>query len=252
MTYSVQVSNIASTTSDQTLHDFFTFCGSITRVEHDKSSQTATIHFEKSAAAKTALMLNGGTLDGSILGVASSGVRADSPSEDPVASGSGTSAGEHIHQEDKPRSGIAAEYLAKGYELGEPILQKAIDMDKQHGISTRFINYFRQFDAMVGSKVPGPEPTLSEAALHKSQTLNEKYHVTERSNTYYEKAVASSVGQKVYAFWTTTTKQVIDIHEEATRIKEAHKAAGTSAVPTSDTVPPAAIPGASIPSGSKA
>ncbi len=50
---------------------------------------------------------------------------------------------------------------------------------------------------MVGSKVPGPETTLSEAALHKSQTLNQKYHVTERSNTYYEKAVTSSVGQKV-------------------------------------------------------
>jgi len=41
---------------------------------------------------------------------------------------------------------------------------------------------------------------------------------------YYAKAIASPLGQKVQSFYTTTSKQVMDIHEEARRIAEAHKA----------------------------
>lgn len=35
---------------------------------------------------------------------------------------------------------------------------------------------------------------------------------------YYSKAIRSPLGQKVRAFYTTTSKQVMDIHEEARRI----------------------------------
>ena len=37
--------------------------------------------------------------------------------------------GEHIDQSDKPRAGIAAEYLARGYTLSDQILQRAIELD---------------------------------------------------------------------------------------------------------------------------
>ena len=46
---------------------------------------------------------------------------------------------------------------------------------------------------------------------------------------YYTKAISSPFGQKVHSFYTTTSKQVMDIHEEALRIAEAHKAAERSA-----------------------
>jgi len=248
---SVHVSNIAPITTKKTLEDFFSFCGRITEIDHNADSKTATVHFEKDVAAKTALMLNGGTLDGSSLSVTSAtgtSTSAAAYNAEPVAGSSGeTHAYEGIHQEDKPRSGIAAEYLAKGYELGDPILQKAIEMDQQHGISTRFINWIKGLDTTIGSKVKGPETTLSEKAVNTGRSLEERTHVVQRANTYYEKALTHPYGQKVYAFWTTTTKQVLDIHEEALRIKETHQAAGTSAAPNQSTAPPAAVPGASIP-----
>jgi len=70
----------------------------ITSVDHEPSSTTATIHFEKASAAKTALMLNGGSLDGSHLEVTSD---AFSDSVDHDEHGDPT----HIDQSDKPKAG---------------------------------------------------------------------------------------------------------------------------------------------------
>ena len=104
------------------------------------------IHFEKASAAKTALMLNGGTLDGAHLSVTSP---TEHPDEDPAA---------HAHhhggppdQADKPRAGIAAEYLARGYTLSDQILQRAIELDQQHGISNRFLSYIQGLDTTLGA-----------------------------------------------------------------------------------------------------
>ena len=95
-------------------------------------------------------MLNGGTLDGAHLTITS-----DQAAE---AKEEGAHHGEHIDQSDKPRAGsecslpsprlergrstrswqqVAAEYLAKGYTLSDQILQRAIELDKQHGISNK-------------------------------------------------------------------------------------------------------------------
>ena len=41
---------------------------------------------------------------------------------------------------------------------------------------------------------------------------------------YYTRALGSSLGQRVRAFYTTTSKQIFDIHEEARRIADEHKA----------------------------
>lgn len=65
------------------------------------------------------LQLNGGSLDGAHLAVTS-----DTVHEDEEHDGS-----EHIEQSDKPRAGIVAEYLARGYTLSDQILQRAIEVD---------------------------------------------------------------------------------------------------------------------------
>lgn len=44
---------------------------------------------------------------------------------------------------------------------------------------------------------------------------------------YYSRAVQSPFGQKVFSFYTNTSKQIGDIHEEARRIADTHKTAGT-------------------------
>lgn len=77
------------------------FCGKITSIDFDESAKKATIHFEKPSAAKTALMLNSGTLEGSQLTVTSDVVHQDEETE--AAHHEGVPG-----QEDKPRAGSAS------------------------------------------------------------------------------------------------------------------------------------------------
>ncbi|KAI0629892.1 hypothetical protein C8Q77DRAFT_1139081 [Trametes polyzona] len=233
--YTIHVSGISDATTEQHLTDFFTFCGKITSVQYDKPNHTATIHFEKPSAAKTALMLNGGTLDGAHLTITSDQVHQDK--DDGAAHHEG-----HIDQADKPRAGIAAEYLARGYTLSDQILQRAIELDKQHGISNRFLSYIQSLDTKLGEKALGPEKTLSgkvqetlASATQQAKAVDEQKGITKTATDYYTRALSSPFGQKVKAFYTSTSKQVLDIHEEARRIAETQKhgaGAGSASAPT--------------------
>jgi len=244
-TYPVQVSNISPSTSEKALTDFFTFCGKIEKLDFNADSSVAQIYFTKPQAAKTALMLNGGTLDGNHLTVTSDSVAMDEP--DSHHSG-------HTHapyeQSDKPRAGIVAEILAKGYTLSDHVVHKAIEYDKQQGISTRFLLYIKGLDSAVGAKIGGPETTVSgkaREALAQSQarakSIDEQHRITSQAKDYYARAIKSPIGQKVLAFYTDLSKQVSDVHEEAVRIAanehEKEKAAeGTTSTPAEATAPP--------------
>jgi len=219
----VNVSGIAPSTTEAQLHDFFTFCGQISSIHRDKD--TATIAFEKSSAAKTALMLDGGNLDGSPLTVKSDVVHQDDhqpPGPD-----------EHHHdieQSDKPRAGIAAEYLSRGYNLSNNILERAIEMDNKQGISKRFLAYFKGLDKSVGHHTAGPGKTVSEqlqagmnAATQHAKVLDAQGGYSKSVHEYYSKAMASPLGHHVRKFYTTTSKQIVDIHEEARRISSQQK-----------------------------
>lgn len=54
---------------------------------------------------------------------------------------------------------------------------------------------------------------------------------------YYAKALASPLGQKVKAFYTTTSKQILDIHDEARRIADDQKANTATSEPAPAPVP---------------
>ncbi|PCH40352.1 hypothetical protein WOLCODRAFT_88638 [Wolfiporia cocos MD-104 SS10] len=212
-TYSVQVSGISPSTSEEHLSEFFSFCGKISAISYTPSTNSATIHFEKPTAAKTALMLNGGNLDGATLSVTS---EKEHPDEAP-SSHTG-----HIEQSDKPRAAIAAEYLAKGYALQDHVLQRAIELDNKHGISTQFLNYIQSLDTKLGEKTLGPDKTISghvqeriANATQQAKAIDEQKGYIKQASDYYSRAIASPFGQKVFSFYTTTSKQVLDIHEEA-------------------------------------
>ncbi|THH14008.1 hypothetical protein EW146_g6268 [Bondarzewia mesenterica] len=221
----VEVSDIAAATTEQQLHDFFTFCGKIESIEYNEKAtpKTATIHFEKPSAAKTALMLNGGTLDGAHLVVTSEVAHADEE-ETPHVEGA------PIEQSDKPRAGIAAEYLARGYVLSDHILHRAIQMDNERGISKRFLSYFHSLDSSLGNKALGPDQTISgkvastlQQATQQARTIDEQKGISKIASDYYTRALSSPFGQRVRDFYTTTSKQVLDIHEEARRIAAQHE-----------------------------
>ncbi|KAI7960030.1 hypothetical protein MJO29_005098, partial [Puccinia striiformis f. sp. tritici] len=210
----VNVSGISETTTEHSLNEFFSFCGKIKSIQ--RTEKSATIVFEKESAAKTSLMLDGGTLDNSVIQVtlpASSG-----SSETPA---SPTTPGEHdeLKQEDKPRSAIAAEYLAHGYILGDQAVAKAIALDQKHGISAKFSTYFHKIQERAAKAKPAT-PTLDATAAPLAAPAKGLSSLMGWSQQYYEKALASKHGAKVKEFYTTTSKQVLDVHSEATRIAE--------------------------------
>ncbi|KAG8761266.1 hypothetical protein FRC14_005553 [Serendipita sp. 396] len=259
MTFPVRVQQLSPTSSEKSIHDFFSFCGRIASIQFDASTHTATINFEKIQAAKTALMLNGGALDGATIHVSSDSV-ADEHHDDTTTHGVAGSAapeGSAYEQHDKPRAGIAAELLAKGYVLSETILGKAIEIDHKQGISTRFLNYIRGLDKTIGEKIGGPETTVSGKAKEvyaqghaQARSIDETHGISKQAGDYYSRAIASPFGVKVMEFYTGTKKQVQDVHEEALRIAAAEKeAAATSAATTAAHNPdaPAAVPTTSAP-----
>jgi len=228
MSYAVNVSGITQSTTEHQLQDYFSFCGRILKIDLHENGPTkaAVIHFEKPSAAKTALMLNGSLLGGGPLDVHSDTVHPDE--EDSEAT---DVLGAALDQSDKPRAGIAAEYLAKGYKLSDSILQRAIHLDAEKGISNRFLNYFHSLDSSIGTKALGPDQTLSgkvtstiQTATQHARNVDEQKGYSKVAEDYYTRALSSPLGQRVRSFYTSTSKQIFDIHDETRRIANEHKA----------------------------
>lgn len=211
MSSTVHVKGISSQTSEKEVRDFFSFCGkiqtlSVTPESGDaSSSQSASVTFEKETAAKTALLL-----DNTQLGPSQVHVTA-AQTLDQAAGGktAGQSDDEEIQQEEKPRSRVAAEMLAHGYNLSDQVITRALQLDQQHGISNRFTKALTDFDAKY-------------KASEKAQAADTKYGVSSRANqawlglnSYFEKAASTPTGQKLRAFYEQGQKQVLDVHNEA-------------------------------------
>jgi len=219
MTTTVHVSNILQSIEKERIHEFFSFCGKITEISVTPASsapdatQSATITFERDTAAKTALMLDGSQLDGSEIKVS----LAES------LDGLATEAEIHAHQEDellqedKPRSAILAEYLAHGYLIGDRAIEKGIELDKKHGITTRFTNYLTQ----INSRIHATDRAVAADNTYKiSDRANQGLNTIQR---YFETSLSTPTGQKVRDFYTQVHKQAMDIHNEAQRLKELKK-----------------------------
>jgi len=182
------------------------------------------IHFEKAPAAKTALVLSGGTLNDAHLTVASENVESDE--DEPQVHTPRAS----LDQTDKPRAAIAAEYLAKGYALSDHVLQRAIELDEKKGISKRFLDYIQSIDSALGQRALGPDQTISgkvqssvSGGISHAKAFDERKEVTKTVGDYYLRALNTPVGLKVHSFYTTTSKHVHDIHEEAKRLAGWHE-----------------------------
>ncbi|CDM27719.1 hypothetical protein DTO013E5_4431 [Penicillium roqueforti] len=249
----VHVSGISSTTSEKEVRDFFSFCGkivtlSITPVSGEADApKSATVTFEKEAAAKTALLL-----DQTQLGTSAVHVEATHNIEE-IGGSHVTDAEteareeEHIAQEDKPRSRIVAEYLAHGYVVSDNAIMKAIALDKKHGVSHRFTTALTNFDKKYN-------------ATERAKGIDNDYQISTKAangwrglSSYFEKALESPSGQKLRDFYVQTDKQVRDIHAEARRLADlkqgkteaAAAAPGPAAVAEPATEPaaqPAAVP----------
>jgi len=213
----VYVKNISSATSKKEVSDFFSFCGKISTIEITPSGegQDATVTFEKETAAKTALLLDNTQLGASHVQVTSATGSTDDDGSHFTQNAERDS--DEITQEEKPRSRIAAEYIAHGYVLGDQAIQKAIDLDNKHGVSNRFLSTLTNLDQKYH-------------ATDKAKSVDQSYGVTQKAasvfsglNSYYEKAAGTPTGQRLVNFYSQTSKQVQDIHAEARRLADLKK-----------------------------
>lgn len=210
----VYVKNISAQTSEKEIKEFFSFCGKITSIDVKEAGETkdATVMFEKSTAAKTALLL-----DHTQLGATQVSVSSDDTSEEEIYTQNVDRDTDEITQEEKPRSRIIAEYLAHGYVISDVAAQRAIDLDHKHGVSSRFMQTLQKLDTKY-------------KATDKAKGVDQTYGVTPKVNTllsglnsYYEKAAGTPTGQKLVNFYTQTSRQVLDIHNEARRLADIKK-----------------------------
>lgn len=218
----VHVSNISHRTTEKEVKDFFSFCGKITDIRVTPSSSapdatlSATVTFERDSAAKTALLLDNTQLGDSPVKVESTASLDEMTDRATTAHESDDN---EIRQEDKPRTTVLAEYLSHGYVIGDNVLQKALDLDDKHGITSKFTTYLQQLDAKLH-------------ATDKARAVDNTYKVTDKGaqaygvlGQYFETAMGTPTGKKVRSFYDVGSKQVLDIHAEARRLADSRKPA---------------------------
>jgi RNA recognition motif-containing protein len=218
----VYVKNISTATSEKEIKEFFSFCGKITSIQVEKTSATsqeAVVTFEKPTAAKTALLLDHTQLGANQVSVSTTHQGDDSDDHHYTSNDDRDS--DEITQEEKPRSRIIAEYLAHGYVISDAATQRAIELDQKHGVSDRFLSTLQKIDQKYN-------------ATDKAKGVDQTYGITQKATgvasslfntvmSYYEKAADTPTGQKLVNFYTQTSRQVVDVHNEAKRLAELKK-----------------------------
>lgn len=223
MATTIYIKNIGAQTADQEIKDFFSFCGKIATIDitTEADSKSATVKFEKDTAARTALLLNHTQLGGNEITVSSDEKISTPPHEASTATTTEDRSGSPVlSQEEKPRSRILAEVLAHGYVVADQGLQKAIALDEQHNISSRFVSTLKQLDERTH-------------ATDRAMAADASYGISSRATTlltglgsYFEKARDTPTGKRIVDFYTTSQRQVQDIHNEARRLAELKKEEG--------------------------
>jgi hypothetical protein len=233
MPHTVYVKNIPHDVSEEKTRDFFSFCGKVSSIslkpetDEPKSTQTATVTFDHVNAANTALLLDRTYFGSEQIQITAAHdldeiAKGHTTTADAVDDSVKTDREYHINQEDKPRSRIIAEYLAHGYTIGDIAIKRAIDLDHKHGVSQKFTAALHNFDSKY-------------KATDKARAVDANYGVSDTANagwqsihSYFEKALETPTGQRVRQFYTQSTKQVVDIHNEARRLADLKKSEGES------------------------
>ncbi|POR33867.1 Protein vip1 [Tolypocladium paradoxum] len=249
----VHVNNIAASTGDAEVKDFFSFCGKIAsfNVTAAGDTKTAEVTFEKETAMKTALLLNNTQLGPNHIAVTSAS-GGDGDNGAPLTRGAAERDSDSLTQEEKPRARIIAEYLAEGYIVGDAAIERAIELDSTHGVSNRFLATLQELDQKTHAST-------------RARATDQSYGISQRANTlftgigsYFEKASNTPTGKKIVKFYTDGARQAQDIHNEARRLADlkknehggsAYKAAGLERVfgkekekPHGDAAPTGAAP----------
>ncbi|CCH44667.1 hypothetical protein BN7_4236 [Wickerhamomyces ciferrii] len=237
---SILASNIPESVTKDKIHEFFSFCGKIDRIEnYDLSAQNNEVvyqvFFANESAVSTALLLNGAELGGSQVKVLPFNDGRNPTANDPPAyneplankqSQLGTVKppseeakslidqpgvnSDDIEQESKPKSTIFAEYLSHGYILGDQLIEKAVEHDKQNGYTDKFKKFLKDLDDKYHVQ-------------ETQQTIDQKYKISANLSRYFEKALNTGVGNKIHGFYSNVVNDSTEIHNEARRLADLKK-----------------------------
>jgi len=182
------------------------------KVTTEGQTKTATVTFEKETASKTALLLDHTKLGENEINVSSPvGATADDGAQ-PKHQAERDS--DEITQEEKPRARILAEYLAHGYVVADAGLNTAIALDEKHGVSSRFLKTIQGLDEKYH-------------ATDRAKTADKSYGISSRAThlfnglgSYFEKAGNTPTGKRIVKFYTDSSRQASDIHNEARRLAD--------------------------------
>lgn len=245
---SVLVSHVPKSISASKVEEFFAFCGSIKYVNAlsspDSKYNSFQIVFTSEKALDTALLLNDAELDGDSIIVTEEKLPEynEPPSgaipgdlDNKVQSDvikTGDNSYDDISQEEKPKLAILAQLLASGYKLSDDLIDRAIKIDNEKGISSKFKSFLRDLDSKY-LHTKDPDSSTSKN-LNKAQdqlnSLSASFQpYLHKLNHYFEKASASPYGIKVHRFYNQVAKEVKDVHAEATRLYNLKKSEKTSA-----------------------
>jgi len=156
-TLAVLVANLPTTADvEQQLKDFFSYCGEI--LSFQVNGNEANIQFQNTDSAKSALLLNGATLSGSVISVVPS---AATPEEGECA---GQPTQEAASDAPKSQTSVVEELLNAGYQLSLDAAQQAKLYDEQY----QFSNKAQSFVSSIDEKV---------------QTLDKEYKISENAQT---------------------------------------------------------------------
>jgi hypothetical protein len=202
----------------------------------DNDSQAASVTFEKTAAAKTALLLDNTQLGPNSVHVSSAKSLDEVAGEKAASAEEAKDGDDNLEQEEKPRARIIAEYLAHGYTISDKAIERALAIDQQHGLSTKFTTALQNFDSRF-------------QATQKAQAVDTKLGVTEKVTagwrglySYFDKAAGTPTGQKLRQFYETGNKTVLDVHNEARHLADLQKS-GSDGKPTAEQANVHTLPG---------
>ncbi|KAJ2856719.1 Protein vip1 [Coemansia erecta] len=222
----IQVEHIALSADENTVRNFFAFCGNIDTLELKKEmdgTQSALIKFADAEAAKTSLLLTNAQINHEYISVSPLFPSTHPPSIPPAYNtdpnqaapppplqASGSSDRNPIvdaNYEGKPALYVVHELLAAGYFLGEHVVSRASEFDSKYRVTDRTQSQARSLDNQY------------KFSSH-LQSWDEKFNISKRAKDAYNKLQSHPVGQKVAFTVNEAYQSAMQLSQDARQIAE--------------------------------
>ncbi|KAJ1654913.1 Protein vip1 [Dispira simplex] len=255
----VLVRGISPTATEEKVKEFFNFCGTMDgfalRPSLTGEAQEALIRFEKDSAAKTAVLLSNAMIEEQPIevkyyynefntpvspSVPQDAKAADSENQRHIGEAAELLKNQDIPQEDKPKSSIIHEILAKGYLLSERIVGKAYEYDSKYGLTEKaqaMVNQAKQGALALDQRLKVSENIKQ---IDEKYKLHDKVtNLTTQASNLGNQALGTSAGQTIVNALQQAKEQGSQTYQESVKLAEEMK---RHEQPGAGTSSPAAVP----------